>query len=224
MNLSDLLKLWRVEKGAADLAKMPPQFYNEARELLEGNDKYEVEKARGIYNDLVYMRQHKMLMGSLRQMRGGDKPENLLSVEKETYTRIYAKLVIMRDGRVEAIEPETVPAETDNGQETLGETETGTKVRKDLDEVAPALEEPAEEKEARKKREHEHKKGELRQEDVFKGKTENKALKRVRFLRPMPTFIGPDLQTLGPFDEDQVSELDGEIVEILLKNDAVELM
>jgi len=74
------------------------------------------------------------------------------------------------------------------------------------------------------KGEEEPKKKARGKEEVFKGKTENKALKRVRFLRPMPAFIGPDLETLGPFEEDQVSDMEDGIVEILLKNDAVELV
>ena len=59
---------------------------------------------------------------------------------------------------------------------------------------------------------------------VFKDETENKGLKKVRFLKPMPAFVGPDMETLGPFDEGQVAELDGDIIEILINNDAVELM
>jgi DNA replication initiation complex subunit (GINS family) len=217
MNLSELLKLWRVEKGSSVLAKLPPQFYSETRELFEGKSNYEAEKAKGIYDDIVAMRQHKMLMGCLRQMRGGEKQESLLAVEKEVYNSVYNQLIAMKEGRVEAVEMPPTVAPAEEAQETLADLEVEVSVDEEkgrgLEEAAPALAAPAEAPHHRKK-----------DGDVFKGEAENKALKRVRFLRPMPAFIGPDLQTLGPFDEDQVSELDGEIAEILIKNDAVELM
>jgi len=220
MNLSELLKLWRVEKASSTLGKLNPQFYQEAHELLNGKDKFEAEKAKGIYNDLVYMRQHKMLMSCLRQMRGGEKPENLLASEREHYNKIIEELNRMLEGNVEVVEAPQQQL-TDESQETLADLEVEVGVEKQKGhklemETAPALE-PEEAVAVAVETENGG-------EEVFKGKTENKALRRVRFLRPMPAFIGPDLQTLGPFDEDEVSELDGDVVEILLKNDAVELM
>jgi len=215
MNLSELLKLWRVEKGSAPLAKLPPQFYSEARGLFDGKSGYEAEKAKGIYEDMVYMRQHKMLMTCLRQMQAGEKAENLTPTEREVYNNILNQLVALKEGGIEAVDMPPAASPADEGSETLADLEVSVGVdEKQSTLAAPALEAPIEAGHAH------HKKA----EDVFKGKPENKALKRVRFLRPMPTFIGPDLQTLGPFDEDQVSELDGEIAEILIKNDAVELM
>jgi len=233
MNLSELLKLWRVEKGSSALPKMPAEFYTEARALMESKNSYESEKAKGIYTDIVHMRQHKMLMGCLRQLQGGEKLDNLLAAEKDVYNRIYTDLQSLKAGNVQAVDVATVAEPADLGQETLhgvgkeapsmgepraeppkGKPSKAPVEEEWLAESVGVVEEGGEEP---KKKAH-------GKEEVFKGKTENKALKRVRFLKPMPAFIGPDLETLGPFEEDEVSDLDDGIVEILLKNDAIELV
>lgn len=213
MNLSDLLKLRRVEKASSQLAQMPASFYAEARALMATKDPYEAKKAKEVYEDIVYVRQHKILMGCLRHMQGGETPENMLGCERDAYHRIYSELHSLRSGKIEVVETQEAPP-VNEAQETLPEA-----IEIAASETAPAEpEKPAEEKKETKK----HAKAETK--EVFKGETENKALRRVRFLRPIPAFVGPDLQSLGPFDEDQVAELDEEVAEILLKNDTVELL
>jgi len=299
MNLSDFLKLWRVEKASAQLAQMPPNFYTEAHSLTQEKDPYQSKKSRGIYNDLVHMRQHKMLMGCLRELRGGDRPQNLLANEKAVYKRIFEELGSMRSGDVQFVDETVVEEQEDDAQAKLSDAEGGD-LKGDIEaaeeqeapqeeaSVKPAEDSPEEPKEdpaaepgkegPEEKPEEKLPKEELKAEEpapeempegqealeepepetgksveeepkveegpkeqpeegspqaekpkeepkeVFKGGTENKARMRVRFVKSMPAFVGPDLQTLGPFEEDQVTELDAEIAEILLTNDAVELV
>jgi DNA replication initiation complex subunit (GINS family) len=247
VNISELLKLWRVEKGSSELAAMPGNFYSEAVKLTEDKNPYDAKKAKELYNNLVHMRQHKMLMACLRQLQGGHKPDNLLANEKEIYKEIYDLLLSVRAGKVDVIEEtsEEEPEEESEqgkleseelkggieaeeteseekqeeteGQETTGETET-----KDV----AGEEKPEDAETEQPEKEAESGQPETSQGDkpVFKGETENKALKRVRFLKSMPAFVGPDLDSLGPFEEGQETELDEGVVEILLKNDAVELV
>lgn len=217
MNLSDLLKLRRVEKSSAQLAQMPSSFYAEARALITTKDPYESKKAKEVYEDIVYMRQHKILMGCLRQIRGGEMPQNMLGNEKDSYHRIYSELHSLRAGKMEVIEEQGAPAPADP-QETLPEAMEAENEASPPE--TPRAEEPAKPEKKAKPPEKEAGKP----KEVFKGETENKALRRVKFLRPMPAFVGPDLQSLGPFDEDEIAEMDEEVAEILLKNDAVELI
>ena len=264
VNISELLKLWRVEKGASELAQMPPQFYSEARQLTNGGNPYEAKKAKNLYTDLVNMRQHKLLMACLREFSGSDKPENLLSIEKSAYLKIYNELSAMRAGAVQVVdevelveeeetkdpeeeEQETIPEaeEKQEAEEEMSAPEEDIEIPKkeeatcelseegqlecDVDEVSEELDgefEEAEEEPEEASKEAETPKEETKKPkgDVFIAETENKALKRVKFLRSMPAFVGPDLTSLGPFNEDQVVMLDDEIAEILLKNDAVELI
>jgi len=312
VNISDILKLWRVEKGSAQLAQLPSNFFVEAKKLTEMDNPYEVKKAKDLYTDIVHMRQHKMLMSCLRHLQGGDKPQNLLAAEKAIYNNIFSQLQAMRLGEVKVVieepkedkeveaqevsipeekppeEPgqekisgeqeekisnehevpaeeleEGTPEETEEGttEEPKAETkeeaveETKEEPEEIKDESSEAKEEPPEEpkeepveakeveeepKELTKEEKPEEKPEEPKEEvkaeekieekpkeegkeEVFKAKTENKGLRQVKFVKPMPAFVGPDLEIIGPFDEEQIIELDPEIVEILLKNEAVEL-
>lgn len=214
MNLSDLLKIWRVEKGTSGLAKLPNNFYSDSRTFLSSvkSNPHESRKVQNLYNEIIGMRQHKMLMGCLRHLRGGDKITGMLKEESEVYGRIYKELSNMRSGdkkgvMVEEAEEMEGGMEEAKGQETLGEKEAVEEGK--TEEAAPEGKGGAPPEEVRK--------------DVFKQEDENKGvLKRVKFLKPMPAFVGPDLETIGPFEEDQEVELAEGIAEILLKNDAVE--
>jgi DNA replication initiation complex subunit (GINS family) len=297
MDISELLKLWRVEKGSSQLAKMPDSFYSDAQPLLNDKNPYDAKKAKELYNDLVHMRQHKMLMACLRELQGGQSPDNLLGSEMEVYKKIFADLSEMRAGRVEVKELKDQAKPKDEEQETLeeneglkgeiepevpqeseeeadlgdespeempedvpGETQEGVSDGAKGEETEDMAEESAEGQEESKEEEpteetEEEKSEEAENEEIkepeepseqeepnpehavedsstnegddttlFKGETENKALKRVRFVKSMPAFVGPDLESLGPFEEDEVVEMDPEVAEILLKNDAVELL
>jgi DNA replication initiation complex subunit (GINS family) len=215
MNLSDLLKIWRVEKGTSELAKLPNNFYSDSHAFLDSikTDPHESKKAQELYNEVVGMRQHKMLMGCLRHLRGGEKIGGMLKEESEVYEGIYTELKNMRLGvkkevKVEEVETEEEVEET-GSQKTLKTEEESGGIAEEKTE-----EEPEESKEAPVER---------GKKDVFKQKDENKGVrKRVKFLKPMPAFVGPNLETIGPFEEDQEVELAEGIAEILMKNDAVE--
>ncbi len=292
MKLSEFLKLWRVEKNSPRLARMPPNFYMEARELINHENPYDAKKARGIYDDIVHMRQHKMLMACLRELQGGDRPENLLAGEVEAYKKIFSELRAMRSGDIQLVDEESLGGDEETPQETLpeaeedagekdegsgehsggpveggteepvgeaaeegpekglekGQDEASGKESKESEEGPEGAEEPAEEPEPEEaeepaeegekeedsgkkeeegpgeETEEDKKPSDEGEEEVFKEGTENKARLRVRFLKSMPAFVGPDLESLGPFEEDQVTELDAEVAEILINNDAVELV
>ncbi len=292
MNISDLLKLWRLEKASPQLAKMPAEFYRDSHDLISDKNPYESKKAKDLFNDILHMRQHKMLMACLRQLQGGDKPENLLTTEKIGYDNIYRELESMHlkggdeeraqdrrtrdvenDARLAAAEAEE--AKDSRERRAIGSEEPEPKEQHEKKERRPGAEKAKLEAEraslqgeaergiasakaglgeetedsmledisagaeegdlldegqasetvetagqAKKKAPHAGKTA----SSVFKGKTENKALKRVRFLRSMPAVVGPDLKSVGPFEEGQVAELDGEVAEILAKNDVVEFV
>ena len=46
----------------------------------------------------------------------------------------------------------------------------------------------------------------------------------VRFLKPVPKFMGKDLETFGPFEKDDVASLPKKIANILVNKDRVELI
>lgn len=48
--------------------------------------------------------------------------------------------------------------------------------------------------------------------------------KLVRFLHPLPKFVGTDLQIYGPFEEQDIANIPEEIAEILIKNQRAEIL
>jgi len=61
------------------------------------------------------------------------------------------------------------------------------------------------------------------------GKSEDKILdddgiKSVRFIKPVPKFLGSELETYGPFDENDIASLPSKIANILIKKDRAEEM
>lgn len=309
MDISELLKLWRMEKSASQLAKMPANFYSAAIALTKQQNPFEAKKAHEMYLDIVHMRQHKMLMACIRELRGAERAENLVGAEKIAYKKIYEELKALQEGRVSDEPGAELPmyaGDSDKTQEYMAETSVesapeghGTPQDKEggsdagLSEEG-ALQEPqtafddnistasediiSEEMESQAGKEsgiaESSSKGGARgngavdsvsedaaeaepdaasdkdqnisdssrhvmeekrpkeetpcekksTKDVFKGKTENKAIVRVRFIKPMPAFVGPELNSLGPFEEGQEVGLDKTIVDILLNNDAVEIV
>ena len=57
-------------------------------------------------------------------------------------------------------------------------------------------------------------------EDFFAGKKkEKKETKLVRFLHAVPKFVGKELETYGPFEDDDIANLPFEIADVLIKKE-----
>ena len=48
--------------------------------------------------------------------------------------------------------------------------------------------------------------------------------KTVRILHPIPKFLGTNLEEYGPFDEEEVINIEIEIADLLIKNKRAELI
>ena len=51
---------------------------------------------------------------------------------------------------------------------------------------------------------------------------EKKETKRVRFLHPVPKFIGQELESYGPFEEEDMATLPSEIADVLISKERAE--
>jgi len=49
-----------------------------------------------------------------------------------------------------------------------------------------------------------------------------KPVKLVRFMNPVPKFVGPELEEYGPFDEEDIASLPAEVAEVLIGKGRVE--
>jgi len=55
-------------------------------------------------------------------------------------------------------------------------------------------------------------------------KSENKETTLIRFLHPIPKFVGEDLEVYGPFEEHDVANLPQKIAQVLMDKNRVELI
>ncbi len=59
--------------------------------------------------------------------------------------------------------------------------------------------------------------------NIINKETPNEKINRlVRFLHPVPQFIGEDMQVYGPFESEDIANLPQKVSEILIKNNRVE--
>jgi len=55
-----------------------------------------------------------------------------------------------------------------------------------------------------------------------KEETEKEIKKKVKFIHPVPKFLGKDLEVYGPYDEEQITELPKELADILIRKGRAE--
>ena len=53
-------------------------------------------------------------------------------------------------------------------------------------------------------------------------KSDNKALKQIKFLNPVPQFVGTDLNHYGPFEEEYIASLPEDVASLLIKSKRAE--
>jgi len=46
--------------------------------------------------------------------------------------------------------------------------------------------------------------------------------KSVRFIKPVPKFLGPELETYGPFEEQDIASLPSKVANILIRKERAE--
>lgn len=65
-------------------------------------------------------------------------------------------------------------------------------------------------------------KPEIKQEIKPEQNTEPKTNKLIRFVRPVPKFVGPELENYGPFEEDDIAKLPTKIADVLINKTRAE--
>jgi len=65
---------------------------------------------------------------------------------------------------------------------------------------------------------------EIEKSKVLKTQENQDSLARIRIIKPIPKFVGDDLNIYGPFEEDDIASLSGKIANLLIENGKAELM
>jgi len=112
-----LRKIVNDEKNAAKLAKLPEDFFKQVKEYLDGKvqiteskaDKWELDSARRLLQDLTEIRERKLLTLALFHVRSGVASENMTDEEKEFFDSVVNNIKNFQRRRKEAIEGQSEP-------------------------------------------------------------------------------------------------------------------
>lgn len=106
------------EKANNRLSKLPEGFFNEVKDYLEKKaklhekeDKWELDSARNTLEDLLEVRERKVLMSALFGSRTGVIPENMILAERTFFDKVVDLIKDFRQGKEK--EMETGPIMTD---------------------------------------------------------------------------------------------------------------
>ncbi len=94
-----LRRLFNEEKNSHALQQLPENFFSEVRSYLEkksalaeGEDKLEVSTAKETLEELLNIRERKIVNMAIYAARSGAMPEGLESHEKELFDRVFETL------------------------------------------------------------------------------------------------------------------------------------
>lgn len=209
-----LFELLKREKDTADLQKLEPTFFNdfvdylnEKKKMLGKEDalfsydeKKKVEKqvdnARRIIKWIYERREKKVLNIALTKSRTKSDvidTSSFLENERRFFDEIVKVLDVFRNGVIDnVIEGKQISALT-IGSEKINETaDESAQIKSGANPVAA--------------------------EDNEKAKN----IKLVRFLYPVPKFVGKELEEYGPFEEEDIANLPADIADILIGKGRVE--
>ena len=98
------------EKANNRLSRLPDGFFSEVRaylekktQLHEKEDKWELDSAKNTLQDLMEIRERKVLLSALFGSRAGVVPENMLPAESEFFDRIVSVIKEFRERKDEGL-------------------------------------------------------------------------------------------------------------------------
>ncbi|MBU1975867.1 MAG: hypothetical protein KKG59_05675 [Nanoarchaeota archaeon] len=214
-----LFDILRREKNREELQELPTTFFQdvlayltEKQSILEkaaassdsifaskekDSVRIQLENVRKILRELFERRENKLIRSAQDKARTGLEVNSscILPEEKEFFESFVVLLRESRNSTVESV---------------LSLKKAGIPVKKEEKTVPVTKEETAQGSEE----------GYAFASEV---KEEIKAeLKTVRFLNPLPRFMGTNLEVFGPFDEDEVANLPTMIADLLVKKGRAE--
>jgi DNA replication initiation complex subunit (GINS family) len=225
-----LFDVVRVEKGREDLQELRQTFYRDVvvylrqkKELLKkkehesGIDAYdELKKMQIQYENIqriikeIYDRREKkillMVLNNSRTNVGSEDGKYLLSEEKTLYLSLKQLLGQQRSSLLQHVLQGTFSSPEQKNEEQQIEEKKETPTEKSLLSVAMRSQDRSL---------YTTKRGEFFAENVMLS---------VRFLKEIEPFVGPELETYGPYPVGHITELPRQIAEILVEKGNVEVV
>lgn len=197
-----LFEMLRIEKNRDDLQDLQPSFFNDVLEYLR--EKQQILDESKVKEDLFSATEREKISTEMN---------NIKRILKEVYERREKKIINM------AVNKSRTKSNIIDTSKLLKEESTLfnqfvtilDRFREGIllnmfDLRQPFIEEKKEEK----------------QEQQQEAPPPQKETKLVRFLQPVPKFLGKELEVYGPFEEEDMSTLPGEIADVLIQKGRAE--
>ncbi len=240
LTLETLYDILRNEKKREDLQKLEGTFFpdvvaylGEKQELLKNKQQstelfaagerdkleYELRSIKRILKEIYERREKKIIDIALNRSKTGSDiidTSAMLQEEKEYYDQMVALLNAYRQGILRNLLAGKFPETTEVGRD---EAKNIRNTRNDSNSLSQRITpSDQEEEEAEQDEELEHEEKEHTKE------TEPAATSKVRFIRPMPSFIWKDMKVYGPYDPGEEIEIYPEVAELLVRKGRAEII
>ncbi len=207
-----------------DFFEKVEQYLSSKKRISSQKSSREYENAKKMVEDIIDNRIKKLMRYAFLSTKTSIPSENLIEHEKKVFKDIESSVSKHREFIVNKVTPGSEDKETVNEEEEMDDNEnekeeSSKESLEDDNNENNFVEEDEEEKEevlfdASKKEENSNEKEEENYEKdtniVFRTKQE------------IDEFIGPDMDTYGPFEKDEELELEDDIGKLLLKQGKVE--
>ena len=212
-----LFELLQREKERNDLQRLEPTFFNDVigyikdkKRILEAKDstfaqeekkktERQLENIYKILKELYERREKKIISIALDKSRTKSNlidTTALLKEEKVVFDALTSLLDTYRDVILYSVLNEKMPFMQSNASDLPASLRAGSQTGRS--ELA-------------------HKSLENKKREDFKTAFElKKFVKLVRFMQPVPKFVGPELEEYGPFEEEDIASLPAEVADLLI--------
>ena len=213
-----LFELLQREKERNDLQRLEPNFFNDVigyikdkKRILEAKDstfaKEEIKKTERqleniykILKELYERREKKIISIALDKSRTKSNlidTTALLKEERVVFDALTSLLDSYRDVILYSVLNENMPFMQSNASE-----QSNARARLSLAQLPELAHKSLESKRSR--------------EDFKTAFELKKFVKLVRFMQPVPKFVGPELEEYGPFDEEDIASLPAEVADVII--------
>ena len=214
-----LFDLMKREKDRVELQRLEPEFFANVLSYLREKRQFasqqesasydekmkshrEMDNIRKLIKELYDRREKKIVMLAIDQSRTKSNLvdfSHMLAEERELFEQLMRTLDGFREGILSNILSERLPAI----YTALDEKKTAHAAHRGSSPMEPSS--PA-----------------AAQAESQVQSSNGKTTALVRFLHPVPKFVGPELNEYGPFSEDDIASLPKEIAEVLIGKGRVE--
>ncbi len=233
-----LFELLRREKSRDELQELQPTFFRDVIKYLESKNNIlssqkselfatdekektliELQNIKKILRELYDRREKKIITLAINKARTSSSlidTSALLKEEKGIFESLCRILESYRNSVLENVIEARPPEAAQEESKGDSPAAKGGSADAETQETQPHASQAEDDEQAREETGQQGQALNTSSEEQKKGAEKPDKVK-VRFLSPVPQFVGPELEVYGPFEEEETAELPREIVNVLLE-------